>query len=413
MRAEIIAVGSELLTPDHIDTNSLFITQKLNEAGFDVRYKTVVGDDDSDLALALRHALDRSKLIVFCGGLGPTEDDRTRTAVAGVLGRSLSVSREIVEVLRRRFANRGYSMPKINERQAELIEGAQVLPNPNGTAPGMWLEYEDRHIVLLPGPPRELKPMFERSVTPRLLEIAAGKRMVSRSLFVTGLTESEVDSRIASIYLGCAGVQTTVLASPGHIALHLREWLGPGDRTHVDELAEAIAATLGDAVFTMAGEPMESVVGRMLMEAGLSIAVAESCTAGMLGSYLTRLPGSSSYFRGGVLCYSNAVKISWCGVPAALIEAHGAVSPEVAVALAAGIRQKFGTSLGLAITGIAGPGGGSQDKPVGLVYVGVAGPGRTAHLRRSLPGDRETVRERSTYFALSSLRRFLLEGGAS
>jgi len=414
VKAEIIAIGSELLTPDHIDTNSLKLTQVLNEAGVEVHLKSIVGDDESDMAALLRLALMRSDLIVFSGGLGPTEDDLTRQVVASALGRELRVDPELLESLRRRFASRGYRMAKNNERQAQVIEGAEILPNPIGTAPGMWLTAESTILVLLPGPPLELFPMFEKHALPRIRAMAGGRRLVTKSFLLTGLTESEADSRAAPLYRSYPGIRTTILANPGHIALRMRCWVGPGEEAlDLDELAGRVRREFSTSIFTEEGKTLEEVVGQLLLERGLTVAVAESCTAGLLGMRLTRLPGSSGYFEGGVLCYSNEQKRRFCGVGPDTLQAHGAVSAETAEALARGVRERFGTSLGISITGIAGPAGGSREKPVGLVYVGLADTLRTLHFRRILPGDRDMIRERAAVFALSSLRSFVLESGGN
>lgn len=409
MNAEIIAIGSEMLTPDHLDTNSLFITEQLNEAGCEVRLKSVVGDNEADIARILREALKRSDLIILTGGLGPTEDDLTRAAVAGVLGRPLAVDQNVVDTLRRRFAVRGYTMPKINERQAQIIEGARLLENPNGTAPGQWIEDGGCGIALLPGPPRELRPMMEKHILPWVRQQCGGRRLAVKQLHITGMTESEVDSRVAPIYGKYGGIQTTILAKPGHIALRMSRWAGPGeDPSDLKELDTLIRQELGAAVFSTMREPLEEVVGQLLLDAGLTLAVAESCTSGMIGMRITRIPGSSRYFLGGVMCYANEVKQRICGVPASVIEQNGAVSSECAESLARGVRAALGSGVGLSITGIAGPDGGTPEKPVGLVFVGLADEQRRLHFRRIVPGDRETMRERATYFALSSLRRFLL-----
>jgi nicotinamide-nucleotide amidase len=413
MKAEIVAVGSELLTPDHIDTNSLFLTRGLEQAGFELQLKTIVGDDPAAMEAVFRAALKRSRVVLASGGLGPTEDDITRTVVARVLGRSLRVDSGILEMLRHRFASRGYAMAKINERQAEVIDGAEILENPLGTAPGLWVQAGGVSIALLPGPPRELQPMFENVVAPRLHALGGGRRLVERSFHVIGMTESDVDSRVSPAYTRYQpAVSTTILSCPGHIALRSWQWISPGEASaELDRLAEEVAALLGDAVFTTRQEPIEQVVGAMLAASGRTIAVAESCTSGLLGWRLTRPPGASSYFRGGVVCYSNEAKVDLAGVPETLLEAHGAVSAEVAEALARGARERLGSSVGLAITGIAGPGGGSAEKPVGLVYVGLCAAGRTRHVRRIIPGDRDAIRERAVFMALGALRGFLLETG--
>ncbi len=408
MKAEIIAIGSELLTPDSIDTNSLYLTHRLNEAGCQVHLKTIVGDDREDIAAVLRNALQRSDLIILSGGLGPTEDDRTRAAVAAVLERSISIDNRILEILRQRFAARGFPMSKNNEKQAEVISGAEILDNAFGTAPGMWIEDKSRYIVLLPGPPRELQSMFEEKVLPKVERLSGDVRLEYRSFHVTGMTESELDSQIAPIYTTYPNVRTTILAGPKHIAVRLYRWTEANeDISDLNELAARIQAALGDAIFTTAGESMEEVVGRQLRKSGQTLAVAESCTAGMLGMHITRVPGSSDYFMGGVLCYSNLAKTELCGVPAELLQKHGAVSAEVAEALARGVRDMLHSTIGLSITGIAGPGGGSPEKPVGLVYIGISDGKRTESRYRIMPGDRESIRERSTYLALSWLRRFI------
>ncbi len=408
INAEIIAVGSELLTPDNIDTNSLYLTQRLNESGCRVHLKTVVGDNREEIAALLRTALLRSDMIIFSGGLGPTEDDLTRVAVATVLQRPLLVDNRILETLRQRFAARGFRMAKINEKQAEVIHGAETIDNPLGTAPGMWVEENARNIILLPGPPRELKSMFE-ALLPRIRSLSGGSRLVYKTFHITGLTESELDFRIAPIYTAYPKVSTTVLAGTRHIAVRMYRWTEEGESpADLEEVSAKIQATLGDAIFATSNESMEEVVGRILHEKGETLAVAESCTSGMLGMHITRVPGSSAYFKGGILCYSNEAKIELCGVRPELLQRHGAVSAEVAEALAIGVRNRLHSSIGLSITGIAGPGGGSLEKPVGLIYIGISDGKRTMSRHRIMPGDRESIRERSTYLALSWLRRLLL-----
>jgi nicotinamide-nucleotide amidase len=410
MKAEILAVGSELLTPDSSDTNSLYLTRVLNEAGCEVHLKTIVGDDQKNIEGVLRQSLERSDLILLSGGLGPTMDDLTRAAVAGVLNRPLVPDAGVLRELRRKFASRGFKMSSNNERQAEVIQGAEVLDNAMGTAPGMWIEEGNRIIILLPGPPRELESIFENHVIPRIRKLAGKTRLASRSFFITGMTESELDSQLAPIYTAYPQIGTTILAGTRHISVRLYQWTqGPEDTRDLDALAAKIQDKIGVAIFSTRNESMEEVVGRMLRESGNTIAVAESCTAGMLGMHLTRVPGSSDYFMGGIQCYSDAAKIELCGVPAEVIQKHGAVSAEVAQALAIGVRKALHASIGLSITGIAGPGGGSPEKPVGLVYIGISDRVRTENRHRIMPGDRESIRERSTYLALSWLRRFLMQ----
>jgi len=360
-----------------------------------------------NIAEILRIALQRSDLTILSGGLGPTEDDCTRAAVAAALARPIRIDEGIIEILRRRFAARGFRMTQINERQAEVIQGAEILDNPLGTAPGMWLEEKGRYIVLLPGPPRELQSIFEEKVFGKIRKLSGDASLAYRSFHITGITESELDTRIAPIYRAYPRIRTTVLAGTRHIAVRLYRWTQAEENpSDLDELSEKLQLELGDSIFSTRGESMEEVVGRQLKESGQTLAVAESCTAGMLGMHITRVPGSSDYFSGGILCYSNDAKMELCGVPEELLQKHGAVSAEAAEALACGVRKSLHSSIGLSITGIAGPGGGSPEKPVGLVYIGVSDGQRTESRHRIMPGDRESIRERSTYLALSWLRRF-------
>jgi nicotinamide-nucleotide amidase len=299
-------------------------------------------------------------------------------------------------------------MAAINERQAEILEGAEVLENPVGTAPGQWLSEGEAFVALLPGPPHELRAVFESRVLPRLKGLGPARLLRKRSLTLQGLPESEVDSRIAPIYKTYPEIRTTILAARGCISVHLQQWTGPEEKpAGLEELWGRIAAEVGEWVFTTADEPLEEVVGRLLRESGRTIAVAESCTAGMISSMLTKIPGSSDYFLGGVVCYGNDLKVDLCRVPRELLVQHGAVSAEVAEVLARGVRETAGSAVGLSVTGIAGPGGGSEQKPVGLVYIGLADGRRCEHTRRVFTGDRETVRELTASAALGRLRRFL------
>ncbi|HWW75015.1 MAG TPA: competence/damage-inducible protein A, partial [Pyrinomonadaceae bacterium] len=388
LTAEIIAVGSELLTPFRTDTNSLWLTERLNSVGVEVKLKTIVGDDDARLEETIRDALKRSGVVVLTGGLGPTEDDITRKIAARALGRRLSLDEEVLEEIRARFLRWGRKMPEINARQAMVIEGAEVLPNPNGSAPGMYLEHEGRAVVLLPGPPRELKPMFDTHVLPKLSQRAGDVRVVRRVLRVAGLGESAVDERIAPVYTQYKNPQTTILFTNTDIEIHLTAQAKSEAEAELllDGLAGQIEERLGDAVFAFRGEKMEEVVGLRLAVGGFTLATAESCTGGLVAHRLTEVPGSSNYFTEGVVTYSNEAKTRLLGVPAELIEAHGAVSAEVAEAMAVGVKQRAGTDFGLSVTGIAGPGGGSEEKPVGLVYVALADDAHTEHKRLMLPG---------------------------
>jgi len=407
MDAEIIAVGSELLTPLYQDTNSLFLTERLNSLGIEVRFKTVVGDRADDLATALREALSRSPLIILTGGLGPTEDDLTRGVVSGVLGRPLREVPEIRRQIEDRLARFGRPMAENNLRQAMVPEGAVWLENNNGTAPGIWIEHEHNIVVLLPGPPGELEAMFDAACMPRLAQASTGQRIKTRVYKVVGLPESEVDKRAAAIYGAYQNPTTTILAKPGGIEIHLRARAATDQEAEarLAELGDQIELALGEYIFSTHGEPLEEVVGMYLVMRQKTVAVAESCSGGLLAERLTRNSGSSTYFLGGAICYSNALKTSLVGVPITLIEEHGAVSQPVAQAMAEGIRARTGASLGVGITGIAGPTGGSPEKPVGLVFIGLADERGTQVREFRFPGNRQRVRLWATQMALEMIRR--------
>lgn len=407
MDAEIIAIGSEMLTPYGQDTDSFYLTEKLNSLGIEVRFKTVAGDDREGLANVFQTALKRSSLIVLTGGLGPTEDDITRNVVAEVLHRPLRENVEIRSRIEKRFERLRRTMPPNNLRQALVPEGADWLKNPNGTAPGIWLEQQGAIVILLPGPPRELEAMFESECIPRLARVAGKERIRTRIYKVVGLPESEVDRRIAPIYTAYRNPATTILAKLGAIEIHLRA------RTATEEEGEALLSALGDRieltledyVFSTHGESLEEVVGMYLVMKRLTVAAAESCTGGLLSERLTRIPGSSSFFLGGVVCYSNELKTKLAGVPPPLIQQYGAVSKPVAQALSEGIRKRAESSIGIGITGIAGPSGGTPEKPVGLVFIGLADERGTAVKEFQFPGNREQVRYWASQIALEMIRR--------
>ena len=413
--AEIIAVGTELLTPFRSDTNSLFLTARLNELGIVVRRKSIVGDDAAALGPAVRDALARADLLVVCGGLGPTDDDRTRETVADVLGRTLREDASIVERLRVRFAARGWTMPENNRRQALVPAGAVVLDNPRGTAPGLWLETGDRVVVLLPGPPRELEPMFTAVARTRLSARAVPERLYRRVLRVTGLGESHVEEMTHPVYdrwrQAEPPVATTVLASPGLVELHLSTRAVSQDAAGavLDAATAELAAVLGDHLCSTDGRSLSEVVGELLRRDGFRVAVGESCTGGLVIARLVDVPGSSSYVETGVIAYSNEVKRTVLGVDPGLLKTHGAVSEAVAVAMAEGARQVGATDIGIGVTGVAGPGGGSDEKPVGTVCFGVVGPASEREARTvRFPGDRAMIRRQATGAALDLLRRVLL-----
>jgi competence/damage-inducible protein CinA-like protein len=410
MKAEIIAVGSELLTPERLDTNSLFITRRLNQLGVAVTRKTIVGDEHDRLRDAFREALARVELVISTGGLGPTLDDLTREAVADLLGRKLSINYDVLHRIESRFSKLRRAMPENNKRQALVPEGATVLENPVGTAPGLWLETDGRVLVLLPGPPAELRAIFTQHVEPRLARLSGGVRLYSREMRIAGLPESEVDHRAAPIYSAYSDVETTILTAPGEIQIHLRAWSADPSaaESKLKEMVERLTLALGEGVFTTTGESLEQTVARELTRHQATIAAAESCTGGLLAERLTRVPGSSAYFRGGVVCYSNDLKTAWADVSPELIESQGAVSPAVANALAAGIRRRASATLGVGITGIAGPTGGSPEKPVGLVHIALANAQSTSERAAQFSGDRERIRWQASQTALDMVRRYLL-----
>jgi nicotinamide-nucleotide amidase len=414
VNAEIIAIGSELLTPFRQDTNSLFLTERLNQLGVAVEFKSVVGDNREHLTAVARQALSRAGICIFMGGLGPTEDDLTRECVAAALGRELNRDPDIVAKLYARFASRRMPMPSNNERQADIIAGATILPNEKGTAPGQFLEVSnhgaERVVILLPGPPFELRAMWDAQCMDRLRAIVPQQFIATRVLKLAMLFESHADARAAPIYQKYRDVQTTILADAGEIQLHL--WARADSletaKRRVDQLAGELEDEFGDTVFSTGGETLEQIVAYFLELRNATVAVAESCTGGMLGERLTRISGSSRYFLGGAIVYSNELKTEIAGVPPLLIGDKGAVSPEVATALAEGIRRRAKSTLGVAITGVAGPTGGTDAKPVGLVYCALSDGSRTEVIERKFPGDRDRIRVFATRQALDMIRRRLM-----
>jgi len=414
VNAEIIAVGSELLTPHRLDTNSLYLTEQLNLLGVDVIFKDIVGDNLRHLVAAAQHALFRSDIVVFSGGLGPTEDDLTREAVAEALGVSLHRDPEIVAKLEKRFADRGWKMTPNNAKQADIIEGATVLPNPNGTASGQWLsgEFEGREriVILLPGPPHEMKALFENEVRERLQSKVPPAHLFSRTLKIAMLGESAVDARVAPIYKRYPDVETTILAGAGEIELHFKTRAATLEaaQARADEVAGLVEDELDDAVYSRDGQALEQIVGYWLQMRNATLAAAESCTGGLLAERITSVAGSSRYFLGGAVVYSNELKTELAGVPTEMIERHGAVSREVSAALAEGIRYRCESTLGVGITGVAGPGGGTAEKPVGLVFHAVASDAGTEVIQRNFPGDRKRIRRFASTMALDMVRRKLM-----
>lgn len=411
-RIEVLAIGSELLTPYHLDTNSLFITECLQSLGMRITFKTVVGDDESNLSACIQTAMQRSDIIFAMGGLGPTQDDITREAFAAALGIKLVFQADLWEQLQARFINRGIRISSVNRKQAYILEGAEPLKNPHGTAPGLWLEHMGRAIVLLPGPPRELKPMFLDKIKPRLQGRQEGFQ-VRQELKITGLTESRTEDLISDLHpRENSDLGMTILSSPGQIGIHLTAFSSSSEQAALRllrETADAVAARLGENVFSTNGESLESVVGNLLVKHSRTLAVAESCTGGLLGHRITNVPGSSAYFLEGVQVYSNAAKTRRLGIASALLEKQGAVSAKVASQMAEKIRSQSGASYGLSITGIAGPGGGTALKPVGLVFLALSGESGTEVTKNQFLGDRTIIKNRASQKALDMLRRRLIK----
>jgi nicotinamide-nucleotide amidase len=410
MNAEIIAAGSELLTAERIDTNSLYLTAELNKLGVEVTAKAVIGDDRDRLADAVRAALSRSPIVILSGGLGPTEDDVTRDAVALALDRKLVFHAEIATQIEERFARMNRRMSEINRRQAFVIEGADVLPNDRGTAPGQWVEAPGGVVAMLPGPPHELQAMFELQCLPRLRRIVPAQMIRTLLLRVTGITESDLDQLISPVYKEYLNPVTTILAGSNDIQIHLRARCANLEEAEalLAEVGAPIEALLGDKIYSRNGDPLEVVVGDLLHQAGATVAVAESLTGGMLGERFTSVPGSSRYFLGGIIAYSNAMKIELLGVDPQILAQFGAVSQETAEAMAAGARRRANATYALSVTGVAGPEAAGDEAPVGTVYVGLADSEKAVSFHRQFLGDRQRIRAFTTQMALDCLRRRLI-----
>ncbi|MGH9379200.1 MAG: competence/damage-inducible protein A [Thermoanaerobaculia bacterium] len=410
MRAAILAVGSELLGFDRLDTNSLHLTEILLRHGVEPVQKGVVGDSVAEIAAAAARLLDRADILLVTGGLGPTADDVTRGAIASLLGRELTVDEGVVEVIRERFRRLGVAMPEVNRRQAEVIAGARLLANTRGTAPGQWIETDGRVVILLPGVPAELREIVASDVEPWLAARGAGAGTEQRTLRIACLPESVVEERIAEVYQRFGREAISILASPGEIRIRGYASGGPDERrATLEAIEEAVRARLGEAVFGVGDTSLEVAVGEALAGRSETVAVAESCTAGLVAERLTRVPGSSAWVLGGVVAYADRVKRELLGVDQEALDRHGAVSAAVATAMARGARQRLGADWGIGVTGIAGPGGGSEEKPVGTVHIAVDGGSaeRLVHHHLRLTGDRQTVRRISSQWALDALRRAL------
>jgi len=414
MKSEIIAVGSEMLTPWRQDTNSLYLTEKFNEIGVTVAFKTIVGDRQKDLVDAIRSALARADIVAIMGGLGPTEDDLTREAVAEALSLTLRRDAAQIAALHARAATWRIPMPTNNLKQADILEGATILPNPNGSAPGQWLDVTfagyRKLLMLVPGPPNECRPLFDSACLPLLRSVLPVRHIAKRTLRAAMIPESQADKLLAPIYTAYTDIETTILAHAGDIQLTLLCSKSNLDtaQQRVDELADRMEEALDDYLYSSAGEPLEQIVLDLLGLRQSTLAVAESCTGGMVSQRLTGIAGASRSFLGGAIVYSNEMKTTLAGVPADLIVQHGAVSEQVARAMAHGIRLRTGATLGVGITGIAGPTGGTEEKPVGLVYIALSDPQKTECVERTFRGDRTRVREWTTQQALDLIRRRLM-----
>ena len=414
MKAEIIAVGSEMLTPHRTDTNSLYLTEKLNEIGVTVAFKSIVGDRRKDLVGAIRVALGRVDVLILMGGLGPTEDDLTREAVAESLSLTLRRDATQVAALHARAASWRISMPPNNLKQAEVLEGATLLPNANGSAPGQFLDtiYSGyrKLLFLVPGPPHECKALFDAECMPRLQELAPPRAIAKRTLKAAMIAESQADKLIAPIYTTYPDIETTILAHTGDIQLTLlcSKQTQEAAEARVDELAGKLEEALDEWLYSSEGESLEQIVLYYLGLRQATLAVAESCTGGLISERITSVPGSSRSFVGGAVVYSDALKQAFAGVSGDLIAQYGAVSEEVARALANGIRLRTGATIGLGITGIAGPTGATETKPVGLVHIAVSDAQKTDTMERTFRGDRQRVREWAAQQALDLVRRRLM-----
>lgn len=415
--AETIAIGSELLVGGRSDSNSLFIADRLGRSGIEVRFKTIVGDHRADIANVIQTAVRRADIVVMTGGLGPTVDDCTREAVAEITGRRLARRKEAYEGMAARLVQWGRTPNKGQLRQALIPSGAVVLSNPVGSAPGFALSWKNAMLIALPGVPREMEAMMEHAVIPFLTEqfvqsATSLAHPIQRAVFHTwGLSEADVDTRLHGLISKRTPVDLGLLASPMGVLVSLTTTPHHSSRRIVlDPLEREVRSRLGEWIFAEGQDTMESVVGCLLLKQNRTVALAESCTGGLIGHRLTQVPGASGYVDRGAICYSNRAKTDMLGVPAELIAKHGAVSREVAAAMAQGIRERAGTSVGLSVTGIAGPGGATETKPVGLVYVGLnSGAGETVTKEFRFHGDRSVIKQRSSQAALDLLRRWLIE----
>lgn len=409
MRAEIIATGNELLADGVADTNSVFLAEELLQIGIETRFKTVVGDNEKEMEDAIRHAMERSDIVIITGGIGPTEDDITRKVVAKVTGRRLGLNEDALKAIKARLAGREYY--NSNDRQALLPVGSRLILNAVGTAPGFILEEEGKLIAVLPGVPREMEAMYQDGLRPVLQERFGGRKFITRRVLRTfGMPESAVNEAIAE-FMKKGAPQIGLSASEYGVDIRIiAHGLSAETAKALVEKAESgIRMILGDAVYGVDSQAMEEIVGALLMQRRLRLAVAESCTAGLISKRITDVPGSSEYFERAAVVYSNISKTEMLGVPAFLIKEHGAVSREVAAKMAEGIRSSARTDIGLSVTGIAGPSGGSTEKPVGLVYMAIASAYGVKVEEHRFLGNRRQIRLRASQAGLDMVRRHLIK----
>jgi nicotinamide-nucleotide amidase len=409
MRAILIAVGSEMLEKDRVDTNSIYIAKKLMKKGILVDMKIIVGDDLENLTWVVKNACKRAQVVIITGGLGPTEDDITREAVANALKKELEFNEEILAGIQERFKKRGLAMPQINTRQAFVIKDFQVVPNPRGTAPGLYNDDESCRLLLLPGPPLEMQPMFDQVLEEKIAPLC-NFHIYTRYFKFGNITESQLDSQISEFYTKYKNPKTTILSTPGLIEVHLlgRSRMSPEEaRVPTDELAEKIKEKLKDYLITEKDISIEEYILEELKSRNLSLAVAESCTGGGLGNQFTNIPGSSEVFLGGIIVYSNELKMKLLGVKESTLIKHGAVSKETAKEMAHGVRELTGADISVAITGIAGPGGAVPKKPVGMVFMHLTAADTDMALYQIFPGDRKMVKTRTINYTLNLIKEYL------
>jgi nicotinamide-nucleotide amidase len=414
VQAEILTIGDELCRGEIVDTNSSWLAGRLWELGVAVHWMTSCRDDAEDMRRAFRDAAGRADLVLVSGGLGPTEDDLTVDVVAEVLGVRPVTDPPSLERMQRRFERAGFALTPNNMRQVRVPAGAEVFANSAGLAPGFGVTIGRARVFVMPGVPREMQAIFNESVATRVLALAASGERIAKSVYrVFGKGESHIDHALKGIVAGVPGatVHFQVTFPETLVKLVVRDADGAAAEARLARLDAELRERLGELAYGSGEESMSGVVGRHLREHGATLAVAESCTGGMLGSLITDVPGSSDYFRGGVIVYANEVKERELGVKAETLRAHGAVSEETVREMAAGARARLDTTYGAAISGIAGPGGGTPDKPVGTVHVAVAGPHGTKHRHLVFPGTRDMIRRLSCYWAMAILLKELRTHG--